>query len=71
MYIYHFILVHVHIPLDISTCTGRLELNPNLGAILAQRAFYLALLSSLFGPVAQLYIYDHIVTNNIKTLLMG
>ena len=38
------------------------------GAPLAQRASYLALYSSLFGPVAHSAVnYDCIVTNSIKS----
>ena len=39
------------------------------GAPLAQRASYLALHSSLFGPVA--VNYDYIVSNIINSLLLG
>ena len=40
------------------------------GAPLAQRAFYLAQYSSLFGPDGTIN-YDYIVTNSINSLLIG
>ena len=40
------------------------------GAPLAQRASYLALHSSLFGPDGAVN-YDYIVTNSINSLLIG
>ena len=51
-----------------------IELLPNqissYGAPLAQRASYLALHSSLFGPDGA-DNYDYIVTNSINSLLIG
>ena len=41
-----------------------------VGAQLAQRASYLALYSSLFGPDGAVN-YDYIVTNSINSLLIG
>ena len=40
------------------------------GAPLAQRASYLALHSSLFGPDGKVN-YDYIVTNNINSSVIG
>ena len=40
------------------------------GALLAQRASYLALHSSLFGPDGTVD-YDYIITNSINCLLIG
>ena len=40
------------------------------GVLLAQRASYLALHSSLFGPDGAVN-YDYIVTNSINSLLIG
>ena len=40
------------------------------GAPLAQRASYLAVHSSLFGPYGAVN-YDYIITNSINSLLIG
>ena len=53
----------------IYTCTA-VVLISSYGAPLAQRASYLALHSSLFGPDGAVN-YDYIVTNSINFLLIG
>ena len=53
-----------------NTCTIYTLLISSYGAPLAQRASYLALHSSLFGPDGAVN-YDYIVTNSINSLLIG
>ena len=53
----------------LATCTS-VFLISSYGAPLAQRAFYLALHSSLFGPDGTV-MYDYIITNSINSLLTG
>ena len=54
-----------------NTCTHTSEfLISSYGAPLAQRASYLALHSSLFGPDGTIN-YDYIVTNSINSLLIS
>ena len=62
MYIhYTYMYVHTYIPVFLIS---------SYGAPLAQRASYLALHSSLFGPDGAVN-YDYIVTNSINSLLIG
>ena len=59
--------LHVHV----YTCTCTLVFLLSVyGALLAQRASYMALHSSLFGPDGAVN-YDYIVANCINSLLIG
>ena len=60
-YILHNTYIQIYIYTYTQACTS---------ASLAQRAFYLALHSSLFGPDGAVN-YDYIVTNSINSLLIG
>ena len=54
------------------TCTCRTVFLISLyGAPLAQRVSYLALQSSLFGPMVQVIMIIIIITNSINSLLIG
>ena len=69
MYIeYTCTCVHIHVHVQ-CTCV-RVFLISSYSAPLAQRASYLALHISLFGPDGAVN-YDYIVTNSINSLLIG
>ena len=63
MYMYIEINTYYH-----NTCTSEFLIS-SYGTPLAQRASYLALHSSLFGPDGAVN-YDYIITNSINSLLI-
>ena len=71
MYVCMYMYVHVHIIIQKYVyLLVAVFLVSSYGIPLAQRASYLALHSSLFGPDGTVN-YDYIITNSINALLIG